>query len=28
LKMDKAQREYIAVCTNVKESLNRTRKAL
>jgi ubiquinone/menaquinone biosynthesis C-methylase UbiE len=28
LKMDKAQREYIAVCTSAKESLNRTRKAL
>jgi ubiquinone/menaquinone biosynthesis C-methylase UbiE len=28
LKMDEAQREYIAVCTRVKESLNRTRKAL
>jgi ubiquinone/menaquinone biosynthesis C-methylase UbiE len=28
LRMDEAQREYIAVCTNVKESLNRTRKAL
>jgi ubiquinone/menaquinone biosynthesis C-methylase UbiE len=28
LKMDEAQREYVAVCTNVKESLNRTCKAL
>jgi ubiquinone/menaquinone biosynthesis C-methylase UbiE len=28
LEMDAAQREFIAVCTNVKESLNRTRKAL
>jgi len=27
LKMDEAQREYIAVCTNVEESLNRTPKA-
>ena len=28
LKMDEAQREYVAVCTNVKESLKRTCKAL
>jgi ubiquinone/menaquinone biosynthesis C-methylase UbiE len=28
LKMDEAQREYVAVCTNVKESLNRTCKVL
>ena len=28
LKLDEAQREYIAVCTSVKESLNRTPKAL
>jgi ubiquinone/menaquinone biosynthesis C-methylase UbiE len=28
LKMDDAQREHVAVCTNIKESLNRTRKAL
>jgi ubiquinone/menaquinone biosynthesis C-methylase UbiE len=28
LKMDEAQREYLAVCTNVKESLNRASKAL
>lgn len=28
LKMDAAQREYVAVCTSVKESLNRTPKPL